>query len=253
MARLVAAQRHAEILRRLEASGGARVEDLAAALAVSGETIRRDLKALAGQGRLAIVHGGAVGAQEAAFAARRADNPAGKRLIARLALDRAPEGASLLIDSGTTTLALAQAIARSGRRLTVHTTSLPAAIALARAGAVVTHLIGGELDPGDDATRGAEAARALSALRVDLAFLGVGGFDRDGAVTDYNAAAARQRGLMLAAAREAWFLADHGKFALTQAARVEGLATGLIVDRPPPPGLARAVMRRGLQVIAARR
>lgn len=253
MARLVAAQRHAEILRRLDAAGAARVEDLAAALAVSGETIRRDLKALAGQGRLAIVHGGAVGAQEAEFAARRADNPAGKRAIARLALAYAPDGATALLDSGTTTLALAQAMARAGRRLTVHTTSLPAAIALARAGTVVTHLVGGELDPRDDATRGDVAARALARLRVDVAFVGVGGFDRDGAVTDYSQAAARQRGLMLAAAREAWFLADHGKFAQTQAVRVEGRAAGIVADRPPPPPLGRALKARGWRMLTPQR
>jgi DeoR/GlpR family transcriptional regulator of sugar metabolism len=250
MVRLVAARRQAEILRRLDAAGGVRVEELAVALDVAGETIRRDLKALAARGRLTIVHGGAVGAQEAEFAARRAENPAGKRAVARLAIDLAPEGASLLLDSGTTTLALAQAIVRAGRRLTVHTTSLPAAIALARADGVLTHLIGGELDPRDDATRGEAAARALGRLRVDLAFVGVGGFDRDGAVTDYSAAAARHRSLMLAAARASWFLADHGKFALTQAARLEGAASGLIVDRPPPPALARALKARGLRIVA---
>ncbi|MBL8587308.1 MAG: DeoR/GlpR transcriptional regulator [Methylobacteriaceae bacterium] len=253
MARLVAAQRHAEILRRLEAVGGVRVEDLAAALDVSGETIRRDLKGLAARGRLVVVHGGAVGAEEAEFAARRADNPAGKRAIARRALDLAPDGASLLLDSGTTTLALAQALARAGRRLTVHTTSLPAAIALARAPGVVTHLIGGEFDPRDDATRGEAAARAVAALAVDIAFVGVGGFDRDGAVTDYSRDAARLRGLMLAAARQAWFLADRGKFALSQNARVEGRAAGLVADRPPPPALARALKARGCRVLTPQR
>lgn len=253
MVRLVAARRQAEILRRLDAAGGVRVEELAAALDVAGETIRRDLKALAARGRLTIVHGGAVGAQEAEFAARRAENPAGKRAVARLALDLAPEGASLLLDSGTTTLALAQAIARSGRRLTVHTTSLPAAIALARVGAVVTHLIGGELDPRDDAAAGPAALAAIEALRVDLAFVGVGGFDRDGVVTDYTAAGARQRGLMLAAACESWFLADRGKFALTQAARVEARATGIVADHAPPPALARALNARGWRIVTPQR
>ena len=255
MPRLIPSSRHREILDRLAQAETVTVEELAAALDCSRETIRRDLRALAGQNRLTIVHGGALrrGLPEAPFSDRRAENRAAKEAIAALAVGLVSSGMSLLLDSGTTIQAVADALARSDRdRLSIHTTSFANAQALARHPGSRVHLIGGEVDPNDDATGGPEARRAIQRLSLDLAFVGVGGIDADGRMTDYTRNSASLRGAMLGAAEHAYFLADQSKFGRRLAGRVpdDARAAALIVDRHPNGPLAAALKRKRLTVIA---
>ena len=80
----------------------------ASTFGVSHETIRRDLKLLADQGHLDVVHGGAArrGMMEPSISQREGENADGKGKIARTAAGMVQEGQSVLIDSGTTTEAL---------------------------------------------------------------------------------------------------------------------------------------------------
>jgi DeoR/GlpR family transcriptional regulator of sugar metabolism len=255
MPRPLAASRHGEILRRVEAAGAASVEELATSLGVSRETIRRDLKALAELGRLAVVHGGAVRREEAeaSFAARRAENRAGKAAIAALAARLVSHGMTVLLDSGTTTYAIALALSRSGpQRLSVHTTSLLAAQVLCRVPRTRVRLIGGEVDPNDEATTGPGVREAISDLRVDIAFVGVGGLDPEGRMADFTRAAAELRGAMLRSAQHGYFVVDHRKFGRSLPGPIDGDAgaAGVLVDRRPPEVLRHKLRDRGLRVIA---
>lgn len=256
MPRLLAVGRHREILRQVETAGMASVEALATELAVSRETIRRDLKLLAARGVLAVVHGGAVrrDGTEASFAARRAENREGKERIAACAVRLIRPGMSMLLDSGTTTLALAAALAASApSRVVVHTTSLAAARLLGSASGMRVHLLGGEFDPNDEATRGPPVQAALATLRTDLAFVGVGGVAPDGCITDYARTAAEQRNAMLRAAGRSYLLADRLKFGRELQARVDTRdAAALLADEFPPPSLAAALKRQGLPIITPR-
>ncbi|WP_270933549.1 DeoR/GlpR family DNA-binding transcription regulator [Falsiroseomonas oryzae] len=254
MGRPLAIRRQEEILRRVGAEGAAGVGDLAAALGVSHETVRRDLKALAARGLLAVVHGGAVRHQpvEAAFADRIAENAAGKAAIARAAAALVPDGSVLLIDSGTTTLALAQAL--GGKRgLTVCTTSLAAALHLVRHTTHAVHLLGGEVDRGEEATAGVDTLAAIGRFRVDLAFIGAGGLTPDGEVTDYGRAAAEQRQHMMRAAARSWLLLDSTKFGRLTPMRLDttGANLGLVVDAEPPAAARRALRKRGIEILVA--
>src|SRR3546814_17190911 len=77
--------REMEILDELKVSGSCRIQDLARRLDVSEETIRRNMKKLAGRGLVRKVHGGVYlpdAVQEAPFAQRMDENPDAKRLIA---------------------------------------------------------------------------------------------------------------------------------------------------------------------------
>jgi len=180
MTRDIAARRHHAILAKLDETGSVTVEELAQALDVSRETVRRDLKALSAGSLLSIVHGGAIRNErsEASFASRRAVNRAGKEKIADLAVSLIGDGMTILLDSGTTTEALARALARSDRkRLIVHTTSLENARLVSRLTGTRAFLIGGEFDRNEDATTGPETLRAIARLSADFAFVSVGGVD----------------------------------------------------------------------------
>ena len=255
MARQLAIRRHEEILRRIGSDGAAVVGDLAAALGVSHETVRRDLKALAARGLLAVVHGGAVPhrAAEPAFAERAEENAVGKAAIARAAAALVPDGSVLLIDSGTTTLAFAQALLDK-RGLTIITSSLAVALHLARQTAHAVHVLGGEVDRTEEATAGLDAIAAIARFRVDLAFLGAGGLTPEGEVTDYSRAGAELRRHMMQAAARSWLLLDRSKFGRLTPVRLDLAAArrpGLVVDAEPPAATRKALARKGIEIRVA--
>ena len=212
-AKPLALRRHDEILKRIAASGSVSVSELADHFDVARETIRRDLKLLADRGQLDIVHGGASRreALEPALDLRASENAAGKAMIARAAAELVEDGMVVVIDSGTSTLALVEPFA--GRRgLTICTSGLALALRFSRMPDVRVHLLGGEIDPREEATSGVDALEAMRRFRVDLAFVGCGGLSPDGDVTDYTRSGAELRAAMIASASRAWFLLDKTKF-----------------------------------------
>src|SRR5215213_5224553 len=126
MTRPIAARRHDDILKRIEATGTVSVEELSRKFGVSRETIRRDLKALAERGRVEVVHGGAARREvvEPALGQRSRENVEGKAAIGRAAAELVGDGMVVLLDSGTTTLAVARAL-RAKQNLAICTNSLP--------------------------------------------------------------------------------------------------------------------------------
>lgn len=250
---MLAHRRDAEVLKRLAAAGSVAIADLAEAFGVSRETIRRDLKRLAGQGALSLVHGGAAifTAQEPALGARSGENAAGKAAIGRAAAGLVEDGMVVLIDSGTTALAVAEALA-ARRALTVCTPALGIALRLCRVPGFRVVMLGGEVDAAEEAVTGPDAMAALRHLRVDLAFIGVGGLSAAGEVTDFTRAGAEQRARMIAAADAAWFVAGHEKFGRLTPMRIAGAdRAGLIVDQPPGREVAAAMTRRGQRLLVA--
>lgn len=253
MTRDIAARRHHAILAKLDETGSVTVEELAQALDVSRETVRRDLKALSAGSLLSIVHGGAIRNErsEASFASRRTVNRAGKEAIADLAVSLIGDGMTILLDSGTTTEALARALARSDRkRLIVHTTSLENARLVSRLAGARVFLIGGEFDRNEDATTGPETLRAIARLSADFAFVSVGGVGPDGYLTDYTRAGAATRTALLNAAEQGFLMADNSKFGLVLPSRIGGdrPCAGLLVDEAPPGPLAAKLAAQGVRI-----
>lgn len=251
---LLAIDRIEEIRRRLEIAGSVSVADLAATLGVSRETVRRDLKQLAERGAVEIVHGGAtrVRVAEPALAARAAEQSEAKAQIARRATELVPSGSTVLIDSGSTTIALARELAK-GPRLTVATNSLGVATLMSRGGHRV-HMLGGEVDDNDESTMSHETIEALRRFRFDIAFVAAGGLSVEGGVTDYTPTGASFRAELVRASRRAILLADSSKFGLSTPFPIDGLdrMSALVTDRKPPRELARLLAVAGLSILVAR-
>jgi DeoR family transcriptional regulator, glycerol-3-phosphate regulon repressor len=254
MVRPLAVRRHNEIVQRLRAAGSVSVGELAKTFGVSHETIRRDLKLLADQGHLDVVHGGAArrGMMEPSIAQRVEENAQGKAAIARAAAALIGDAASVLLDSGTTTQALThELVGRPG--LTIFTNSLNHALTLCRITGNRVVMLGGEIDNNDEATFGTGTATGLDAVRADVAFIGVGGFAEDGGMTDYSIVAAETRGKMILTGR-AYLLADRTKFGRRTPFRVpnQSRCAGVIVDHEPDKALAAAWDALGWEVIVAK-
>jgi DeoR/GlpR family transcriptional regulator of sugar metabolism len=254
MVRPLAVRRHNEIVQRLRAAGSVSVGELANIFSVSHETIRRDLKLLAENGHLDVVHGGAArrGMMEPSIAQRGEENSEGKAAIAREAARMIADAGSVLIDSGTTTAALTyELVGRPG--LTIFTNSLNHALTLCRVSGNRVVMLGGEIDSNDEAVFGTGTATGLDAVRADIAFIGVGGFAEDGGMTDYSITAAETRGKMILSGR-AYLLADQTKFTRRTPFRVPNMdkCAGVIVDKMPEPTLAAIWQAQGWDIILAK-
>ncbi|MBP1806938.1 DeoR/GlpR family DNA-binding transcription regulator [Rubellimicrobium aerolatum] len=208
--------RHEEILRFVQQSGEATVEDLAAALQVSRETIRRDLTQLDAAGLVRKVHGGArpvVAPEqrlEGPFALRMAANVELKRRIGRKAAELLCPGDSLFIDSGSTTLLFAEALTELSSMIII-TNSWRIA---ATVGANPSHrvfLIGGSYSADVGESLGQLAIEQIRQLRATHAFLTVGTVEEAG-VLDFDEQETDVAQAILERVEQVTVLADSSKF-----------------------------------------
>jgi DeoR/GlpR family transcriptional regulator of sugar metabolism len=164
-------ERQRRILDVLAREGRVVATDLQRTLGVSGYTIRRDLDELAEHRHLQRVHGGALARSPVAttYEERSRQSVEGKRAVADAAARLLKPGETVIIDGGSTALALVDAIPPDHRG-TFITHSPPVAAALAGREVVV---IGGTLDPRAMVAVGAQTIDAYSRITADVCFLGV--------------------------------------------------------------------------------
>src|SRR5918999_1307943 len=171
---MLTAERRQAILSRLERDGKVVASELVAALGVSEDTVRRDLRELASGGLVQRVHGGALPPPPAAtsFTQRLSVAPEAKAHLAEAALPLLEGARVILLDGGTTTLELARRLPPE-RECTVLTNSPPVSVALASHPRAEVVLIGGRLLKEAQVTVGAAAIDALRQVRADACVLGV--------------------------------------------------------------------------------
>jgi DeoR/GlpR family transcriptional regulator of sugar metabolism len=244
---LLAEQRRSLILDEVRRRGGVRVNELTRKLGVSDMTVRRDLDALARQGVLEKVHGGAVPVVEASthepgFEAKSGLELTAKEDIARAAAKLVAPGAAIALSGGTTTYALAQQLL-DVPDLTVVTNSVRVADVFhaaqrtsgPRQGAATVVLTGGVRTPSDSLV-GPVADQAIAALHFDLLFLGVHGISVEAGLSTPNLAEAETNRRLVQSARRVVVVADHtkwGKVGLSSFASLERIDT-LVTDAGLP-------------------
>lgn len=243
--------RRARISEIIERQGQATVEDLALAFEVSAETIRRDLSDLAEEGRVQKIHGGAKKMRfdsEGSFQQRMAENAGGKARIAEKLAHILRPGDTIFIDTGSTTLAAAAALARIDR-LTAITNSARVARELGDRGDV--YLLGGAYRSDNAQTVGPLAIEQISGFVADYAVLTVAGLDPEAGAVDYNIEEAQVARAMIAHARDVIVVADASKFGRRAPFRVCGLERigTLVVDEPPPAALGDALVQAGVRIV----
>lgn len=226
-AAIALSERQKRILALTEARGFVTIERLTETFAVSAQTVRRDLIALAEAGLLQRFHGGAgpVAGAEALrldHGAKRAVDPDDKRRVARAAAALVPDGAAVFLDVGTTCEMTARALARRGG-VQVFTTSMRAALEFDPAWTEV-RVIGGRVAGRDGSLCGEDAVLALAGLRLDVALVACSGIDVEGRAMDFDLGKiAVKRAAMRAAARS-FLLATPSKFGRSARAEIAPLA-----------------------------
>lgn len=236
--------RQSGILDIARRQGRVSVETLAQDFGVTQQTIRRDLTELAEAGHLARVHGGAVlpsGTHNIAHEERRSLNAAAKDRIARACAAEIGAGASVFLNIGTTTEAVARALMGHDGLLAVTNNSKIAEILSAAPGVEVV-LTGGTLRRADGGLVGPLSLHTIRHFRYDVAVIGCSALHASGDILDFDLAEVEASRAIIAQSRRVILVADHSKFQRSAPVRIGALSDVdlFLTDREVPPGLAEA-------------
>ncbi len=209
---MLTAERQQYILATLRREGKVIASELSAALGVSEDTIRRDLRKLAEAKLLQRVHGGALPSSPAAtsYAARQTQATSAKAVIAQAAVQLVHPGQVIILDGGTTTLQVAQRLPVD-LQVTVVTNSPPIAVALAEHPRIEVLLVGGRLDKDSLVSIGAVTVEAFRMIRADLCMLGICSLHPEVGITVPDLEEAYVKRAMIASAAEVVALASAEK------------------------------------------
>jgi DeoR family transcriptional regulator, aga operon transcriptional repressor len=208
-------ERRRAILEVVNRDGRALVNELARAFDTSQVTIRKDLEILHADGLIHRTHGGALPSREGALAdptlrEKEKLHRKEKLRIAETAAAMVKEGQVVILDSGTTTTAIARAL-RNFRNLTVVTNAVNMVAELAGTEVEVI-LTGGTLRKNSFSLVGPIAEETLQKLTADILFLGVDGFDVKYGLSTPNLLEAKVNRIMVEVSKIAVAVCDASKF-----------------------------------------
>ena len=212
-------ERRNKIVDLINTQGSVLVMDLSNTFGISEVTIRADLRLLEEKGLVTRFHGGAAKPgshlaegdnQEVLLEDRYqlASDP--KKRIAHAAAAMIREGMTVILDSGSTTLLIAEALVRM-TNITVITNSLPAAFTLAENKDITLVVCGGTVRHKTHSMHGTIAERSLQGICADLMFVGADGIDATNGITTFNEGYSISA-VMAATARRVVAVLDASKF-----------------------------------------
>lgn len=246
--------RQQEIRFMLQEHGYLAVSQLAQHFEVSEMTIRRDLKVLSSLGVITREYGGATypppGQQERIFINRLGEAECEKTAIGRLAAKLIQPGESVILDAGTTTLAVAQALTQD---CTVITNSLPIATVLTEKKSISVLITGGEVRESTYALVGPLTCSTLKSFNVDKLFLGVTGFSLTRGLTTKNLLESEVKQAMIRVSKEVILVAHSQK---SEQINYHTFADWnqvhtLITDSGIPDSIKFELEKRGIQILIA--
>lgn len=231
----IVAERHRHILELARHTGSVSVDDLAARLAVTPQTIRKDLNALAGRAMLSRVHGGAVitsGVANIDYEQRRLVAADAKTRIGAAAAALIPNGASVFIGIGTTAEAVARALVHH-RELMVVSNNLNIVDTLTGRPEIAVTAVGGRVRARDRAVVGALAVDFIRNFRPDFGVIGASGLDEDGGLLDFDEEEVQVSRAIIRSARRLMLVTDASKIGRPAPVRIAGLdeLDTLVTDR----------------------
>lgn len=249
-------ERRQHILNRVQTNGRVLVGELSEDLGISQITIRKDLDYLQSKGLIQRSHGGALRMQPSSVVdptlqEKVKQHSEEKQRIANRALEMIQEGQCVILDSGTTTTAIAHGLKRFSE-ITVVTNAVNIAVELAGTSLEVI-LVGGTLRRNSFSLVGPLAEENLHELHADILFLGVDGFDPEVGVTTPNFLESRVNRAMVKAARKVVVVCDSSKFQRRSLSRIvsSDALHCIITDRNLPAETAEMLRGQGIEVILA--
>jgi DeoR/GlpR family transcriptional regulator of sugar metabolism len=247
-------ERQRLIRERVLAEGEIEFASLATEFSVSEMTIRRDIDLLESEGTVRKVLGGAIAfgkAAEPSFKARSNIQAVGKRHIAEAAVTRLRAHETVLLDSGSTALAIARAIHGRGLELTVITPSVLAAVELAEEPGTTVLLAGGHVRAGELSLIGTETIEFFSRYNCDTFVMGVAGIDAKHGFSDYHREESAVKRAAIRAADRLIVAADHTKLGRSHLVNIAPLSAAdiLVTDGDPQHEVITTAAACGVEIV----
>jgi len=249
-------ERQEQLLRYLEQHRRATVQELCQHFSISMATARRDLEALAGQGKITRFHGGAMIARQAPpeppALQRTHQQAAEKRRIGQATARLVSDGETIFLGSGTTVLEVARAL-RHHHDLTVITNSVPVMTLLADAPAITLIGLGGLLRRSEMSLIGHLTEQSLAGFHCDRVIMGIRAIDIErGLSNDYLGESMTDRAI-LSLGSQVIVVADHTKCGFVSTAFLAPVTVmhTLVTDSKTSPEFIAALRQLGIQVVVA--
>lgn len=246
-------ERRRKILELVQSTCRVLVKEVARSFGTSEITIRKDLDLLARRGLVERTHGGALLAQpggllDLALQEKEKLHPKEKARIAAAAARLVQEGQVVILDSGTTTTAIARALSHF-KNLMVITNAVNIAAELAHTSAEVI-LTGGTLHKNSASLVGPTAEESLRKFSADIFFLAADGFDLLFGFTKPNQQEARVNQVMAEISKKTVAVSDSSKFGRCSLARILPVSSihHLICDDKLPEVAVSALRDAGVEV-----
>jgi DeoR family glycerol-3-phosphate regulon repressor len=238
-------KRQDKIRKMVQAQGFVTIETLARSFSVTPQTIRRDINTLSEKGHLCRYHGGAAmptSTENVAYTERKVLCFREKQKIAQLLAQHIPDNASLFINIGTTTEAIARALCNH-KRLRVITNNLNVASIMSANEQFEVIVAGGLVRHRDQGIIGEATIDFISQFKVDYGIIGISGIDLDGTLLDFDYREVRAARAIIDNSRNVLLATDHTKFGRNAMVRLGNIAEidYLFTDRQPPAGLAEVI------------
>ncbi|MDC8803805.1 DeoR/GlpR family transcriptional regulator [Halomonas pacifica] len=236
-------KRHDAILSLIKRQGYASIEQLTQEFGVTPQTIRRDLNALADEGLVRRVHGGAgleSSTVNTAYQTRKTLNLEAKRRIAALLAGKIPDRASLFINIGTSNEVVAEALL-DHQGLEVITNNLNVAAILQHKEDFNVIIAGGQVRSRDGGIIGEATIDFINQFKVDYGIIGISGIDEDGSLLEFDYQEVRVAQAIIHNSRQVYLIADHSKFhrnAVVRQGRITQI-DALFTDRRPPQAICQ--------------
>ena len=246
--------RQAEIVNIIRERKRVAVDELSEQLAVSRETVRRDLSELARAGRILKFHGGAslpIMTGEGSFCERMSDSAAAKAMIAAEAVKLFSPGETIFVDTGSTTLYFAEKLAEVPRVTVVTNSAEIARVITLGHPQCKTFLLGGEFNGDNQQTVGSMAVSQIRSFRAHHAVLTITALDLRTGVMDFCIEEAQVARAMIEQAEYVTILADSSKFgriASFEVCRLDQISN-LVCDREPPEEIKRVLQQAGVNIV----
>jgi DeoR family transcriptional regulator of aga operon len=250
---LMAEERRQRIVAMLRAEGRVLVNNLGKLFRVSQITIRKDLDVLAERGLLQRSHGGALlptsdSLLDPSLHEKQQLHFAEKERIADAAVKLVKNGSCVMLDSGTTTAAIAQRLKKLSS-LTVITNAINIATELATTDFEVI-VTGGTLRRNSSSLVGPIAEDVLKDMHADILFLGVDGFDLEVGLTTPNLLEARVNRAMIKSSHRVVAVCDATKFSHRSLSRIAAISElhHVITDNSLSASIADALKSMNIEV-----
>ena len=247
--------RQKKILVMARESGKVSVDRLSIKLAVSPQTIRKDINELCAHQLLRRTHGGAIigsRVENVSYEARKILAPDAKIAIGKQAAKLIPNNCALLLNIGTTTEQVAHFL-KSHRGLMVITNNINAVEILRRSKGIELVISGGIVRQSDGGIIGEAAVDFINQFKADYAVIGVSAIDEDGTLLEYDYREVRIAAAIIANARHVILVADQMKFSRTASIRTGHISqvNTLVTDAAPPPRLVKLCRELEISIVIA--